>query len=186
MRRFFIRIALAAIIAAGVNDAANAQWSLVKGDNLLSAAIGFGGYYSGTHYSRGTRLPIISVYYENCVVDNLWDENSSISVGGMLSHTAYSRSGLGGFKTSNTVIGARGALHYQFVDNLDTYAGLFLGYDIVSRKLNDITSYDPGSTSSFTNSLFIGARYYFNDTWAAFGEIGVGLASLNLGVTYKF
>jgi hypothetical protein len=127
-------VAIAAVMMSAVS--ANAQ-TFAKGDNVASAAIGFGGYYSGSWYSEGSRLPVISLYYERGIVDNLWDEKSSIGIGGMLGYTSFKYDGIGGFKTSHTTIGVRGALHYQFIDKLDTYTGLFLGYDIVSWKWTD-------------------------------------------------
>jgi hypothetical protein len=88
---------------------------------------------------------------------------------------------------SHTVIGVRGALHYQLGDKFDAYTGLFLGYDIVSWKYDDSWSGAKGSVgSAFDYSWFLGARYYFTDTFAAFGELGVGLAPVNLGVSLKF
>ena len=162
--------------------------TFTKGDNLVSASLGFGGYYSGSYYSGVTRIPFISLYYENCVKDNLFDEKSSLGIGGILGHTSVKASN--SFKTSVTLIGVRGALHYSFVDKLDTYAGLMLGYEIVSWKWLDKNSSDLGlkgnAASDLGFSLFLGARYYFTDTFGVFAEVGYGAAVINLGVSLKF
>jgi hypothetical protein len=103
----------------------------------------------------------------------------------MLGYTSFNWSGY--YRVSHTVIGVRGALHYQLGDKFDAYTGLFLGYDIVSWKYDDSWSGAKGSVgSAFDYSWFLGARYYFTDTFAAFGELGVGLAPVNLGVSLKF
>jgi len=162
--------------------------SFAKGDNVVSASIGFGGYYSGGWYSGSSysRLPFIALYYENCVKDNLFDEKSSLGIGGMIGHTSVKWSD--NWKHSNTIIGVRGALHYAFVDKLDTYTGLMLGYDIFSTKY--YSSYGGGNYSGASSGLafswFLGARYYFTETFGAFAELGYGAAVINLGVALKF
>jgi hypothetical protein len=152
--------------------------TFVKGDNVAGATIGFGGYYSGVYWS-GTgvsRLPFIAAYYEKCVKDNLFDENSSFGIGGMIGHTSITA---GSRKASNTVIGARGVLHYAFVDKLDTYGGIMLGFDIYN------SSHWAGS-SGLGFSAFLGARYYVTEKFAVLAELGYGVSNINLGVSLKF
>jgi len=161
--------------------------TFTKGDNVVSASIGFGGYYSGSWYSGSnyTRLPFVALYYENCVKDNLFDEKSSLGIGGMIGHTSIKWAD--NFKTSNTVIGLRGALHYAFVDKLDTYTGLMLGYDIVRWKYDESWGGGKGTGSSgLAFSWFLGARYYFSETIGAFAELGYGAAVFNIGLSLKF
>lgn len=163
---------------------ANAQ-IFSEGENVAGLGIGFGGnLYSGYYGTGISRIPALSFSYERCVKDNLWDENSSIGVGGLLGYASASTSY---WKSSNVIIGARGALHYAFVENLDTYTGLMLGYDIVSFKWKDEAWNIGGASSSgFTWSWFVGARYYFNESFGAFAELGYGIAVLNLGASLKF
>ena len=167
--------------------------TFVKGDNVAGAAIGIGGsLYSGYSYgSNLTRMPAISVFYENCVKDNLWDEKSSLGVGGVLGFARakydYSASDWG-WKSTNFIIGARGTLHYALVDKLDTYTSLMLGFNAVSWKWTGDYYGNGGSSavSGLTMLWNIGARYYFSDNFAAFAELGYGFAILNLGVAMKF
>jgi hypothetical protein len=187
MKKLFRTVAIAAI-ALTMNVAANAQTtSFNKGDNIAGVAVGLGGYYSGSYYSDVSRLPFVSFYYENCVKDNLFDDKSSLSIGGMLGYTQVKLDKW--WKTSTTVVGVRGALHYALVDKLDTYAGLMLGYNIVSWKWFD-SEWGLGSSGNASSGLalggYIGARYYLTDTLAAFAEEGYGAANLNLGVAFKF
>ena len=153
--------------------------SFNKGDNVAGVSIGLGGYYSGSFYTGSgvSRLPYIGLYYENCVKDNLFDEKSAIGIGGMLGHTSVKGNG---WNSSVTVLGFRGALHYAFVDKLDTYTGLMLGYNIYNY------SGYTGHNSGLYLGWFLGARYYFTDTFAALAELGYGAAVLNLGVALKF
>ncbi len=168
--------------------------SFVKKDNIAGLGIGFGGnIYSGYYGSGIKRIPAISLYYERCIKDNLWDEKSSLGIGGLLGYASakWEESAYGtkyGWKSSNIIIGARGVLHYAFLDKLDTYTGLMLGYNVVSFKWTGTNAswLGSGAASEFTWAWFIGARYYFTDSFAAFAELGYGVAILNLGVSLKF
>ena len=167
--------------------------TFTKGDNVAGVAIGIGGsLYSGFSYGSGlTRMPAISVFYENCVKDKLWDEKSSLGVGGVLgfAHAKYSyHASDWGWKCNNIIIGARATLHYALVNKLDTYTSLMLGFNAVSWKwTGDYYGYSGSSASSGLTMLWnVGARYYFTDKIAAFAELGYGFAILNLGVAMKF
>ncbi|MDR2928799.1 MAG: hypothetical protein LBV41_11475 [Cytophagaceae bacterium] len=92
------------------------------------------------------------------------------------------------WKHTTMIIGVRGALHYQFINKLDTYGGLMLGYNIHSSSaIGDASKYGtPSSFGGFDWELFIGGRYYFTDNIGAFLELGYGVAVANVGVTFKF
>lgn len=95
-----------------------------------------------------------------------------------------------GWNFNNLILGVRGALHYQFVNRLDTYLGLFLGYNITMT--NDYGSFPSGlrpsapAVGGFEFAFYVGARYYLTQRFAVFGEVGYGLATVNLGLAYKF
>jgi len=164
--------------------------SFKKGDNVVGLGIGFGGnLYSGYHYSGFKRMPALMASYEHCVVGSLWDNKSSLGVGGVVGYaSAKWNEPTWGWKVSNIIIGARCALHYSFIPELDTYIGLMLGYNVVSWNWtgNHTPGYKPGGSSSFAWSTYIGARYYFTDLFGAFAEVGYGFSILNLGVALKF
>ena len=88
------------------------------------------------------------------------------------------------WKSSTIIIGARGALHYALVDKLDTYTGLMLGYNIVSTKYTGSTNHG-ASGSGLSWAWYLGGRYYFNQSTAAFAELGYGVSVLNIGVAFK-
>ena len=188
MTSIFKKVAIIAIAAVTMSGVANAQTpSFVKGDNVAGVSIGFGGYYSGTFYKGSgiSRMPFIAAYYENCVKDNLWDDKSSLGIGGMVGYTQIKIADW--YTVSDLILGVRGALHYAFVDKLDTYTGLMLGYDIYNIKWADgSTTHIGEGTSGLAISWFLGARYYFTDNFAAFAELGYGVAVINFGVSIKF
>jgi hypothetical protein len=90
---------------------------------------------------------------------------------------------------SYLMLGARAAYHVDFgVKNLDTYAGVLLGYNIVSFD-SDVPSgynYYTEGASYFLYGGFVGGRYFFTKNFAAFAEFGYGIALINVGVTFKF
>ncbi|MEI8112590.1 MAG: hypothetical protein WCI54_03115 [Bacteroidia bacterium] len=166
---------------------ANAQ-VVVKGDKVVNLGVGFGSaLYSGT--GNTSSVPPVSGSLEVVIKDGLFDGKGAIGVGGYLGYSAYKWEYSGyGWKYSNIIIGPRGYLHYNLVEKLDTYAGAMIGYNIVSSKEtgNSIPGYNYNASSGgVIFSGFVGARYFFNDKFAAMAELGSGIAYLNLGLAIK-
>ncbi len=174
-------------LSAGVATAQ--EQTFAQGTNLVGIGIGFGGnLYSGSGYKK---IPAFTLTYERSVKDKLFDEKSALGVGGVFGYTSAKwESGWSdwGYKYTNIIIGARGTLHYAFVNKLDTYTSLTLGYNIVSAKWTGTGSSlgTVASASGFTWMWNVGGRYYFTDKLAAMLELGYGFSILNIGVTYKF
>jgi hypothetical protein len=167
----------AAILLAISIEAQNTTFN--AGDKVLNLGLGFGSTtYTGALYSVG--IPPLSASLEVNVVDELFDEYSSIGVGGYLGFSSYNYSNT---SFSNFILGGRGAFHYEFIEQLDTYAGLLLGYRSVSWRDTGFGSIAGGG---FVSAFYIGGRYYFTDNLAAMLELGYGIAYLNLGVAFKF
>lgn len=188
MKRLFL-LAICVVFAAG---AANAQEVFRKGDLVFNLGVGIGNtLYSGSGFKM--TVPPLSLSGDYAVVDNLINgNNGSITVGGYLAYTANKQEFLTGtqkygFRYSDLIIGVRGAFHYQFVRNLDTYAGLMIGYDIASAKQYGTWIGTPVNASASAVSFggYIGARYFFSPKFGVFAELGYGIAYLTLGVTYK-
>jgi hypothetical protein len=159
-----------------------------KGDKVLNLGIGLGGRWSGSYMK--TSVPPISVSMEFGVVDKVL-EKGSIGVGPYLAYASHKWEYSGyGWKITDIIIGARGSFHYPLVDKLDTYTGLLLGYDISSEKEIGTTPYGGGlynsSYGGVSYAWFVGARYYFSDSFAAMAELGVGITYLNIGIALKF
>lgn len=183
VKKIFLILALMGGIVSGIQ----AQNVFSKGDKVVHLGVGLGSYLGGTGYTSS--IPPVLVSYEQGIVDNLIDGNASIGLGGYLGYTAnkWNATNDSGYKYSYLILGARGAFHYQFIDKLDTYAGLMLGYNIVNGKwFGSGTETNPVATSSsVAYSVFLGARYYFTDKVAVFAEVGYGIAALELGVAFR-
>ncbi|MDR1273249.1 MAG: hypothetical protein LBK12_01750 [Odoribacteraceae bacterium] len=165
--------ALVALIAA-----TNAQEIFAKRDFVGHVGIGIGSYLGGSNYT--TTVPPILISGEYGILDSFIRGKAAIGVGGYLAYTANKLKINSSSQQSFFIIGARGVFHYQFVEKLDTYAGLMLGYQGVSTK--NLTG---GASSGFCPASFIGVRYYFSDRFAAFSELGYGIAALEFGIAIK-
>ncbi|NOZ46263.1 MAG: hypothetical protein GXO79_05720 [Chlorobi bacterium] len=159
-------------------------------DRLITPGIGFGStLYTGSGYN--TTIPPISISYEQGFKDEIGP--GTIGIGGYLGMTGsqWETSFLGttyGYKYTSIIVGARGYYHMQLIDNFDTYGGLMIGYNIVSAKQTGDWSGITGlgaTSSGISYSLFLGARYYFNDNLGAMAELGYGISYLTLGIAYK-
>jgi len=159
-----------------------------KGTKVLNLGIGLGGnYYSS--WSGSSHTPLLAAAFDVSVMEGVLDKGS-IGIGGYVGYQSakYDYTGGYGWKQSNLLIGPRGTFHYPFIDKLDTYAGLLLGYHIVSWKYTGnwggITQ-DSGSNAVYFSG-FVGARYYFTPNIGAYIELGSGSLGLaNLGIAIK-
>lgn len=188
-KKFFFTLVLALTSCALIK--VNAENVFSKGDKAVNLGIGLGSYYGGDGYKSG--FPPISISYEQGIIDGLLDGKASIGVGGYMAYTANKWEATFqnlnyGYKYSYFILGARGVFHYQLIDNLDTYAGLMLGYNVVGSKYfgDDLGALTPQATASsgVEYSTFIGARYHFSEKLAAFAEIGYGISALELGISF--
>lgn len=148
------------------------------GTNVVNVGIGFGGYYNS--WSGSSQSPVISASYER----GFWDAGPGVvSLGAFVGRKSYNVTTLGTkYKWSYTSVGVRGAYHYTGfdVDNLDVYGGIAIAYDIYSGSRSTYGSSDPNA------GAFVGGRWYFSDTFAAFAEAGYGAAYLTIGVSLRF
>jgi hypothetical protein len=171
MKRFFITV-IAFFAISQMSFARDKVF--VKNDIVTSATLGFYKTIHNGFAGSSVTVPPIALSGDYGVVDNLINGNASIGVG----------LGLGCFGTkfntgrsADLIIAAKGAFHYQFVKKLDTYAGLMLGYDIVTRH----SPYP----SQFVWGFYVGGRYYFTDKFAVTVEIGDNVSLLSAGVAFK-
>lgn len=176
----FVLIALFILPGIGQN-------TFVMGDKVLNLSVGLGNrLYSGAAYSNIT--PAIAGSIEVGIKDDLFDEYSSLGVGAYVGYTGakYTYGPGYGWKYSDIVLGARGSVHYQFIESLDSYAGVMLGYDIVNSKtFGNGTVIGNATGSGFDFALYVGGRYYFTEQIAGLLELGYGIAYFNVGVAIK-
>lgn len=168
---FMLSLFAIGIIAYGAQTAKAQEYE--QGSKVVNFGIGLGG---------GIGMPISASFD--------YGLKEKISVGGFLGY-AGEKEDLGFFKVNYTYIllGARASYHFDLgVDKLDPYAGLMLGYNVAS------ISFDPDPGPPFNNISaggvilggFAGARYGFTDKIGGFAELGYGLGTATIGVTYKF
>jgi hypothetical protein len=169
----------------------HAQESMFNlGDKVVSLGVGFGStFYHGSYYSMG--LPPISLSYEQAVKDDVLEKGVIGVIGSVgVSSYKYRYDWLGGsygWNYTNFFFGVGGTFHYPFLDKLDTYAGIMLGYRVLTTKeYGDV----PGGTYSdasggFQFAGFIGARYFFTEKFAAYLQLGYGISYINLGISIK-
>lgn len=142
------------------------QPSFNKGDKVLDFTIGV------PHlYGYGWGVPPIIASFEMGIVDGIL-EKAAVGVGG---YAGFSSASWLGNSYFNFHFGVKGAFHYPFVDNLDTYAGILTGYTV-----SDLSYYglDWGG--------FVGLRYYFSDSFGVNAEAGYGVTFLRAGISFKF
>ena len=155
-----------------------------QNDNVVSLGIGIGGsYYGYTGYAGYNRLPTFTFGYERCILGNLFNEQSALGIGALGGFTYASHSA---WTSTDIMIGLRGAMHYAFIDNLDTYAGAMLGYNIHSWKWKGSGESLHSGSSGLGFGVFAGARYYLAGPIAVYAEAGYGFTLLNVGLSLKF
>lgn len=153
---------------------ASAQARYEKGDKLLNLGIGLGYYYGGGG------IPLIASL-EFAV-------NEVITIGPYFGYT--SRGYSGGWRYTFIDFGVRGSYHFSElfqIDNeqVDIYGGANLGYAISSYSYDGFGGDNDLYPSRVQFGLHAGARYFFSNSVAGYGELGFGLAPLALGFTFK-
>lgn len=148
------------------------------GTNVINGGIGFGGRYG--NYTTSSQSPVFSISYER----GIWDvgESGVISLGGYIGTKTYKYDYFGGNdKWNYTIIGVRGAYHYNGlnIENLDVYGGVMISYNILSFSGAGNFGSRPGATA------FAGGRWYFSDNFAVFAEVGYGVAYLTVGISIR-
>jgi len=92
----------------------------------------------------------------------------------------------------NIGIGGRGMYHFNFIRNLDVYAGIVLGYVIQRASVTYGSGYSSGNAPSYKGASFFlyggntGIRYFFTNRIGVYAEIGYsGLQYLSGGLSIK-
>ena len=178
------RIALLLIAMLTLGFAAQAQSTFSKGTTLLNMGIGAG-------FTGGLKVavPPLVLSVDHSVAGNLFDGNGSIGVGGYVTTEVTKFSADKSYYGTQTLIAARGTLHYQFVERLDTYWCVLLGLQLETSPLYKYDSriYAKESDLGPGFGSFLGARYYLSNKWAMMLEAGYSsVAFLTLGATYRF
>lgn len=181
-----MKLFLALLILIFSVSVINAQIA-VKDAKFFNAGIGFGtNLYSGSYYAL--QVPPLSVSLEYILKDDILDGKGALGAGGYLGFASYKYDVANwGWKYTSIVIGPRGYFHYNFLEQLDTYTGVLIGYNILSSKsFGNIPGWNTNASSGgLAYSWFVGGRYFFSDNLAAMAELGWGVAYLNVGICMK-
>lgn len=165
-----------------------------QGSQVINLGFGLGNTsYFGSYYSGF--LPSLSGSYEYGIVEIPMgsDLTGVISAGGYVGWCAskygdiYGWGGDDYYLTTDIIIAARGNYHFIFHERLDTYAGIWVGVDVVSNKWKGDGD-DPDVDFSNTGpagGAYVGARWYFTDNFAAYSEIGYLISVFNAGVALR-
>ncbi len=191
MKKLYVKLAPCILLLAFLTRPAVNTYSQLfnVGDKLINAGLGIGAtWYTGAYYK--TTLPPIFISGDFGFKDDIGP--GVLGLGGYLGLSSYKYDVSGiwgnwGWKYTSIIIGGRGTYHMEFIDNLDTYGGLLLGYNIISSKYFGDENWVTGSAtgSSLAYSFFVGGRYFFSENLGVMGELGYGIAWLSIGLTLK-
>lgn len=168
----------------------------------LGAGFGGGNYYKG--HSNGysaKRSPAFSMSYEQSLPKRVGPGYIGIGayVGFQNAYYHYEyfddldRRYYYEHRYNNTMIAARGAYHWDVLNskNAEVYAGTIIGvriqtYHFETDNPNPNHNYRLNEGAVYpAYSLFAGARWYFVDRVAVFGEAGYGMSYVTGGVSFK-
>ena len=77
------------------------------------------------------------------------------------------------------IAGVRLNVHYQFIDRLDTYAGVAPNFNIRTYEIDK-------NTAKFNCYMHVGGRYYLTNWLGVFAEVSTGFNNFSGGISVKF
>lgn len=162
---------------------AHAQ-SYEKGTKVLNLGLGIGGWYD--YYGFGA--PGLSASLEV----GIWPTGDFgvIGLGGYSGVRFSSDKLIGGYDVNyfTLALAPRGTYHFTIipVENLDVYAAAQLVFAFANINYGDGYFSDDVNDLDLNLGLVAGARYYFNEKFGVFGELGYNLNYLTAGISLKF
>lgn len=148
---------------SGISNASAQGCAFSNGTVGINLGLGLGTSHYW-HHNSNFFVPTFNAAVDYAFLGNIINSHGSISGGGYFgigqgSEKYYNGHSDDKYKNGRWRLGTRGALHYTWVSNLDTYAGVGLGVRHESGKWN---SNSPNvKTSDFDCYGFGGARYDF-------------------------
>ena len=185
---------LAVVAAAFVSvTTVNAQSQFHKGDFALNLDYGLGYFsdydFDGNNTDNSTAQHSVGLVGEYGIL-NVIDSKGTVSVGAQFGVGFGSE---GDFDLRRVRIATRGTLHYSFIPQLDTYAGLTFGivdinkwkyeYEDDNRKIK----VDDTNARFVIPAIFTGVRYMVSNSFGFNSEFSWDrFATISLGVSFKF
>lgn len=186
-----IILAIVTMIAVSLSSVEAQNNAFGKGDMALNINYGIGTFsehdfgFSGD-WGENVFQNSLGASLEYGIMEGIIKGKGTISVGGQFGY---------GFGSEDEVdysrirIATRGVFHYQFVPQLDTYAGITCGVvDINKCKISvDGFSEDESKAHFIAPNLFAGVRYMLSDSFGLNSEVSWDhFAFWSLGVSFKF
>ncbi|MFZ1685814.1 MAG: hypothetical protein WAU70_00215 [Flavobacteriales bacterium] len=190
-------LSAAAVAALFLTTERSHAQAFVAGDNILGIGIGAGGSYSA-YRSYSATSPVFLAHFEHAL--GVKAGPGVIGAGAFFGYktVSYHYDIYGpyyyDYRWNYIQFGARASYHWNEwhgIDKLDMYAGVLAGVNIVTRSDDSNYPYSNygylgTSGSGFRHDVFAGARWYFSDGFAAWGELGYGMANIAVGLNFKF
>ena len=180
MKRFFLLLTVFTVLCGFSAKTVSAQGCAFPTGSLginLGLGLGtsdYGGFnYHGQYHDGHFLVPTFNAAVDYAFLGNIINSHGSISGGGYFGIGSGSEKWDGHKNRDNRFrIGTRGALHYTWVSNLDTYAGVGLGFrqDRYKTKYSNGDSHDWGSYPEFDCYGFAGVRYIMGN-FAFYSEL---------------
>jgi len=111
--------------------------------------------------------------------------DNDFSVGGFVGIARSRNKFVSEVKFNYTIIGVRGAYHFNLIESLDTYAGAMVGFNRQVADFDDTLFTSYSASNSIYWAVYGGARYSFAGNLGVFGELGYGISWITAGLTVK-
>jgi hypothetical protein len=114
-----------------------------------------------------------------------------LSVGAYFGITGYDEKLASSFSYKGTLagFGAKASYHFNFLQNLDPYVSLTLGWLVYSQEVKSplTNTTAKNDLSTFLYGFNLGTRYFFTKNIGAYVELGYSAVSVaSLGLSLKF
>ncbi len=174
-------LATATIVFFNANAATDGITAFQKGDFDLGIMI-------GVPAESHANMPTVSLdgawgLTSGFINTKAFGQNGGIDLGFYYGITSYDNA------LQNCIL-ARSAFHFQFVKNLDTYAGILAGVNIWSPT-GDAKDAGADTNTNAAFGLYTGAKYYFSNKIGAKLELASDFNEgdvpwVSAGITFKF
>jgi Outer membrane protein beta-barrel domain len=159
---------------SGLSDLFDDLEKFEQGTTIWSLSIAIRSDVDKHAYNLKNKIPALTLSYERSI-------GSNIGVGGRMGYNLWEVTDTK-CQVHYYALSARGSYHLNISDNFDPYLGVALtarGATTVDEN-SSMTKIKPGVSS------FIGARYYFKEKLAIFGEIGADMMGwFHVGLNLK-
>jgi len=192
MKKLFMLLATATIVFFNVNASVSGIEVAQKGDVGL-------GIMLGAPPASHANMPTVSidaawVLTSGFINTKTFGQNGAVDLGFYYGFTSY---GWNSWNTNHNTVQncalARSSFHFQFVEKLDTYAGMFAGVNLWAWSWSDNhNNKDNGIDSKPAFGPFMGAKYYFSEKFGVKMEFAHdayedhNVPNVSVGITFKF